>query len=397
MKKILIVNSNMNIGGVQKALVSLLWNISDQYEVTLLLFAGVGECMKDIPPGVHVITVTSDYRYLGMTGSQAVTLGDQLGRSFYAAITRCFGRSCAVALMGLGQKTIDGYDIAISYLHDAGEKLFYGGCNDFVGKHVAAPKKITFLHCDYLRCGADTPQNRKRYPQFDVIAACSQGCADRFLQANPHLHSKVQIVPNCHRFQQIRKLAEAEPIYLPEGRIHVVTVARLGKEKGVGRAIRAIARMGVGRERLHYYIIGDGVERKKLLSLVKRERLENCVTFCGMLPNPYGYIQAADLLLIPSHSEAAPMVIGEAICLGTPILSTQTSSAREMIEGENAGWVCENTEEGLCQMLKTLTAEPSLLREAKEALSRREVSNDRAVSSFVEMVEEGGKGGNRNS
>ena len=49
-----------------------------------------------------------------------------------------------------------------------------------------------------------------------------------------------------------------------------------------------------------------------------------------MMDNPYGYIKAADLLLIPSYNEAAPLVIGEAAGLETPILSTETSSAKEM-------------------------------------------------------------------
>ena len=37
-KKILIVNNNMHIGGVQRALVNLLKCIHGRYEITLLLF-----------------------------------------------------------------------------------------------------------------------------------------------------------------------------------------------------------------------------------------------------------------------------------------------------------------------------------------------------------------------
>ena len=39
MKKLLIVNNNMQLGGVQKALISLLDEIKDQYNVTLFLFS----------------------------------------------------------------------------------------------------------------------------------------------------------------------------------------------------------------------------------------------------------------------------------------------------------------------------------------------------------------------
>ena len=55
MKKLLIVNNNMKIGGVQKSLYNLLWSVSDQYEITLFLFAPVGEYMSDLPEQVQVL------------------------------------------------------------------------------------------------------------------------------------------------------------------------------------------------------------------------------------------------------------------------------------------------------------------------------------------------------
>lgn len=38
MERILIVNNNMHIGGVQKSLLNLLTDIHGRYDVTLLLF-----------------------------------------------------------------------------------------------------------------------------------------------------------------------------------------------------------------------------------------------------------------------------------------------------------------------------------------------------------------------
>ena len=48
MKKILIVNNNMKIGGVQKSLCNLLWSVADQYDITLYLFAPIGAYMHDM-------------------------------------------------------------------------------------------------------------------------------------------------------------------------------------------------------------------------------------------------------------------------------------------------------------------------------------------------------------
>ena len=167
MKKILIVNNNMYIGGVQKSLISLLWNIRDRYDVTLLLFHPEGEYMDQIPPEVKVITAGGSYRYLAMSSQVKISRKDRFFRSIFAGITRLLGRKYAVALMGIGQKTVGEFDAAVSFLHNGADKFFYGGCNDFVLKHVSAKKKIAMLHCDYSRSGANTPRNNRQYARFD--------------------------------------------------------------------------------------------------------------------------------------------------------------------------------------------------------------------------------------
>ena len=386
MKKLLIVNNNMHIGGVQKALVNLLWSIRGHYDITLLLFYPGGEYKDELPPDINVITPKSGYRYLGMTRRDAVKWQDKLGRAFYAGISRAFGRKYAVSLMGIGQKPLGEFDVAISYLHNSLDKAFYGGCNEFVLRHTLADKKITFLHCDYSCCGANTAENALQYKKFDLIAACSQGCADAFKLENSTLAQKVKVVYNCHDFNNIRKMAESAPVSLQADKINIVTVARLGKEKGVERALRVIAGLGKLKEILHYYVIGDGVLMPVLRRIIQEENLNSCVTLCGAQINPYGYMKAADLLLIPSYSEAAPLVIGEAACLGTPILSTETSSAREMIEKTGYGWVCENSEEAMQEALQRLLADTSVLDEKKLALTDREFGNEAAVSQFEKLI-----------
>lgn len=387
MKKILIVNNNMHIGGVQKALINLLWNIQDQYDVTLLLFADVGACLQELPPRIKVITLKSGYRYLGLSGGDLKTRKQKLARAFYGGISRVFGRKYATWLMALGQRKLQSYDVAISYLHNGANRVFYGGCNEFVLRHVRAKRKITFLHCDFQLSGANTRRNRRQYRRFDVIAACSRGCADSFLAVNPKLQDRVHIVYNCHRYPNIHAQAAADPRVL-SGRINVVTVARLGKEKGVERALQVVAAMGAAGEKMHYYIVGNGVQRPLLEQLIREHCLEKTVTLCGAMTNPYGILQAADLLWIPSYSEAAPLVIGEAACLGVPVLSTCTSSAQEMIANLGYGWVCDNDREAMMQALLRLLHHPEQLAEQKKFLARQKFHNDLPLRQFYAALTE---------
>ena len=50
---------------------------------------------------------------------------------------------------------------------------------------------------------------------------------------------------------------------------------------------------------MHYYIIGTGVEYPQATAMVKRLGLEASVTLLGEMPDPYGYLKAVDVLLIP--------------------------------------------------------------------------------------------------
>ena len=97
-------------------------------------------------------------------------------------------------------------------------------------------------------------------------------------------------------------------------------------------------------------------------------------------------MKAADLLLIPSRSEAAPLVIGEAACLGTPVLSTETSSALEMIEKTCFGWVCGNSEESITMLLAELLSTPQILRQISASLQDIQFHNRAAVEMFDKLV-----------
>lgn len=386
-KKILIINNNMHIGGVQKALVNLLKSVHDKYDITLALFYPGGELLKEIPGDVRVISIGSAYRFLGMTKYDVQNRPLlKLTRSFFAAVSRLTGRDTAISLMALGQKKLTGYDVAISYLHDASDKAFYGGCNDFVLSHTDAPLRCTFLHCDYLNCGANTSANRRRYERFDLIAACSAGCRDAFVKALPDLANRTVVVQNCQDYEAIRGLAEIAPVQFPADRVNIVTVARLGREKGVPRAIEAFAKLGKTAQSYHYYIVGDGAERPVVEALIRQYGLEDKVTLLGEMVNPYGHMKAADLLLLPSVSEAAPMVIGEAACLGTPILSTWTTSAKDMVEKAGYGWVCENSVEGICTALRTLIGDQNELPKKSKDMAHLLMDNGCALSQFAALI-----------
>lgn len=61
MKKILFALKNMNVGGVEKSLLSLLSTIDrSEYDVDLLLLEEWGDFLSDVPEWVNII-ISEDY------------------------------------------------------------------------------------------------------------------------------------------------------------------------------------------------------------------------------------------------------------------------------------------------------------------------------------------------
>ena len=388
--KILIVNNNMKVGGVQKSLCNLLWELERQgeHDVTLLLFSSVGDYMGMLPPGIKCITTKSLFRYLGI--SQGETRGvDRLKRGALAAICRLFGRAAAIRLIRLSQKKLpEEYDCAIAFLHNGRSKTFFGGVQDFVLHCVKAKRKITFLHDDYVKCGGNNKINNRNMARFDAIAACSEGCRQVFANAVPHLADKSVTVRNCNDVASIRSLAEENTVHYDKDRIHVLCAARFSPRKRIDRAITATAEMLRIGVPMTLHILGSGVQEEQLRGMVSQMGLQDHVHFYGEQANPYRYMKNADLFLLTSYHEAAPMVIDEAYILGVPVLTTRTNSSDEMVTDRACGWVCENNQQDLNRMLLQVLQNPAELYELKEKLSSAPADNAVAMEQFASVLKQ---------
>ena len=387
MKRILIVNNNMYIGGVQRSLLNLLNEMHSKYDITLLLFYPHGELLNSVPHDVRIIYPRSPIKYWGMSRMHCSNIFCRFSRAFWAGMTRIFGIRTSFELASIFQKKLNGFDAAISFLHSGSPHVFYGGCNEFVLRCVDAKKKISFLHCDYGKINADCEYNKRLYHAFDSIAACSEGCKREFLKIIPELENNVSVVHNFQNYRQIREASAAASVSLPNGTLNILTVARFGKEKGILRAIEAVGHLGKAAGAICYNIIGAGAEYDEAVKMVKDLNLSGTVHLLGEISNPYGYMRASDLLLIPSISEAAPMVIGEAACLGLPVLSTETSSAEEMVNATGYGWVCANSVDGLCNGLKMTISDPEALSRRRDALRTMTFDNLTAEKEFSELMD----------
>ena len=202
----------------------------------------------------------------------------------------------------------------------------------------------------------------------------------------PEMKEKCVTVPNFHRYEEILSFA-AEKASFQQDALHLISVARLTHEKGIERGIQAVAKAVEAGFDVMLHIVGGGGMEPKLKALTGELKLEDRVIFHGQQENPYPYMAGADLFLLTSYHEAAPMVIDEAVCLGLPVLTVRTTSSDEMVTKRGAGWVCDNDQQALDQALLDVLAQKDLLETVKVSLRERTVDNSSAAQQLRILIE----------
>lgn len=176
---------------------------------------------------------------------------------------------------------------------------------------------------------------------------------------------------NSFLFRQRHGISRAERILLFLGRIT--------PKKGLPMLLKAM--QSLRHELCDWKLLIAGVDEfnhhAEVRSLVKRLSLESYVRFVGA---QYGVdklnaFAAADLFVLPSHSEGSPIAILEALGAGVPVLTTKASSWEELIT-RRCGWWTDISEKAITKALgKALCQPKEVLREmgrrGKELIAQR--------------------------
>lgn len=352
-KKILIANNELHIGGIQKSLLNLLDEIKDKYDVTLFLASDSGTLKNCIPDSVHVIYGNFFTRILGLSQAEAKKKGILciLLRTLCVIISRIISAGAVFGFLSRLQRIDGEYDAAVSYMQNSGKKIFYGGICELVLNSVRSDLKIAFIHCDFKNYEGNNPYNRKLCRRFDRIACVSESVRRRFLEVMPDMSEKSYCVHNCYDLDMMRALAEKEAAPHTDGAINIFTAARVSPEKGILRMIPIFAQIQSQVPEFIWRIAGGGADFNTAANMIKQYGLTDKIMLLGETENPYPYFKTADIILVPSYHEAAPMVFGEAEFFGTPVFTTETTSAHELVSDKGIGWVCKNTDSDITQKL----------------------------------------------
>jgi glycosyltransferase involved in cell wall biosynthesis len=174
------------------------------------------------------------------------------------------------------------------------------------------------------------------------VVAVAPGIARELESVGAYAPGRLAVAPNPVDVAAIRRGAG---IGVPDGGLPagdgplVVGVGRLERIKGFDLLIEALA---AGHPSWRLVVVGDGPEAGALRARARGRGLEERVRFVGYQENPYPWIEAADLLALPSRTDAWPNVIGEAFALGTPVVATRCSaSVTELLGAGERGLLVE--------------------------------------------------------
>lgn len=389
-KNILFVMSNLECGGAEKALISML-EVFDysKYSVDLLLFNKKGIFLNKVPKEVNILEEPFGYKYYDMSVKQAVIellskgkIKDAFGRLVSMVIykmekdsSRC-NQKVWKHISSMFGKLNKEYDVAIGYLE--GHPIYY--CID----NVKANQKIGFIHSDYEKMGFNKRGDIPYFRYLDKIVTVSHKCSRVLKCIFPEYKDRVEIMHNILSPKVIYKMA-SEDIEIVESDITIVSVGRLVKIKGYDLAIDTCKKLVDSGYDLKWYVIGDGTERKELEILIRKYNLENRFILLGEKENPYPYIRQADIYVQTSRLEGKSIAIDEAKILHKPIVVTNFTTVTDQINDGKNGLVVEMNSDSIYKGIDELIKNIDLRNKLIINLEKECLGNENEINKFYSL------------
>ncbi|SHL01218.1 glycosyltransferase [Chryseobacterium polytrichastri] len=360
--KVLFRHRSMEMGGVEKVILSLLNNLDkDKFEITICLNMNQGELRNEIPKHIRKVYITEGKENFSENSViQKIQLVNRRLKLNKAE------KSPKIADQLLNEK----YDVEIAPSYATFSSVLNSSNKD--------SKKIGWFHSEInvFKMQPLVPNILKHFPQFDHMVYCSEKIKDTMHQYHPDLnYPSESVIINAIPIEEIKKKAKEKIEDLPTGPVFV-SVGRLHTRKGFHKLIEAHKRLI--NEGFHHsiIIIGNGEEFKNLTEQINKNSLQKSFILKGNKMNPYPYIKNADFFILPSESEAWPLVIAEALILQKPIISTDTGDVGIMIKNKETGILIDYNVDDMYAAMKKFLTEPELVSNIKKNLETIEEQFD---------------------
>lgn len=308
MKKILITAHSLEIGGIEKALINLINNLKDKYDINLILEKKEGELLELLPSNVSV----EEYRV-----SESKNIIKRKLSNFFR-------------FLDWKNKNKNKYDFSICYATYSlpGKKLAL----------TASKKNAIWIHGNYSLICKDNNETIKFFKlmELEKFTKCIFVSKDALLSTinlYPIIKNKSYVCHNYVNEEEIIKFSKCDINYKKDNEVLFVNVGRHEEEsKKLSRLINVANKLNENGYNFKILMIGDGPHHNNYIDLVNQYNLNDKVIFEGMKKNPFPYYNIADCVVLTSEYEGYPVVFLEALTLNKPIISTKVSDYEELLD-----------------------------------------------------------------
>ncbi|MBP1949056.1 glycosyltransferase [Virgibacillus litoralis] len=392
MKEILIASFDMEVGGVERSLISMLDNFDySRSHIDLMLYSHTGDLIDLLPDKANLLEESNAYNTfrkpigqilksgrvtLGLTRLMAKYKANKSNVSEPGYRQMQFMWKYALPFLPRLEKK---YDTAISYLWP----------HYVVAEKVEAKTKIAWIHTDFSTVETDINMDLNMWRNFNYIVAVSVACKTAFIKKYPSLKERVIVIENITSPDIVKALSneKAENPMTADPRFKVITVARLSHAKGIDNAVRALKLLkDRGYDDIVWYVVGYGGDQEMLEKLIAENDLQDSFILLGKQTNPYTYLKEADLYVQPSRYEGKAVTVGEAQILGKPVLITNYPTANSQVNDGIDGMICDLSAEGIADGIETLYSDKALRDRLAANCSNINFHNSKELEKLYELI-----------
>jgi glycosyltransferase involved in cell wall biosynthesis len=227
--------------------------------------------------------------------------------------------------------------------------------------------------------------DRMVFPLLDAVVPLSPDLYGR-LEKIPFLNKKLTLIQNGVDMNEINAVTTI-PVEISgmkqTGHVVIGYIGRLIQGKGIDTLLNALAQIRSFSWRL--VVVGEGDHQEHLMRVARDLHISGHVLFTGFKQNRLSYLKGFDLFVLPSLSEGIPRCLMEAMAAEIPVVASDISGCRILVEHGHTGFLFEpENDVELAWLLEHLTKDKLLVqrtalkaaRQIKAGFSAEKMASD---------------------
>lgn len=223
-----------------------------------------------------------------------------------------------------------------------------------------------------------------------AVVSNSRAGADVAARLGGHARSRIDVIGNGVPIPDALTAAARENLRehlgVVDGRCLALFVGRLVDQKNIACLLDALAMLPASRRPV-LALAGDGPLRMSLSERADALGIRDQVRFLGERADTTQLMQAADMLILPSHEEGLSNALLEAMAAGCPVIASAVGGNLELIDHEHTGLLFpDDSRVVLAEAMSRLIDDP-VLRQRLSQQALQKVERQHSIAALVKATQ----------